>query len=559
MKFLGKVNPKGSVSDCKNSKSFLKRPPFAVCAVVLFLVFFHPSIHNTIYARTEISRGAYVASGIGDARILIPFLADDSSSGSICELVYNGLTKTDKDLKITGDLAESWEVLEGGLKIVFHLRKDAKWHDGTSLTASDVEFTYRTILDPETGCPYISSYRDIEKITVIDPYTIRFDYSRPYAPALLKFGMGIIPEHLYSGFDDLRKSPYARAPVGTGPYKFVKWQSGQFIILKANPDYYEHRPHIKRYVYRIIPDQAVQFLELVAGGIDSMNLNPYQFHYRSETRQFRERINKYSYLAHSYTYIGYNLEDPLFSDRKVRKALSYAINKKEIIEAVLLGLGEPCTGPFLKNTPYYAQDAASYDYDPGKARHLLKEAGWEDNDKDGVLEKDGRRFSFILATNQGNQVREDIATIVQRQWSSIGVRAEIQVVAWSAFIDQFVNKKNFQATILGWTLPIDPDLYAVWHSDSAEPGGLNFISYSDKSVDRLIEEGRRQFDKQERARIYRKIHRMIAEDAPYTFLYFPHATPAVNKRFKGIIPAPAGIGYNFIDWYVPEDEVKYDF
>jgi peptide/nickel transport system substrate-binding protein len=549
------------VSQESKSTPFLKRSLPFVRVVIFFLLvsfLFGPAVYSN--PDKWVSRDAYVSSGLGDARILIPFLADDSSSGSICALIYNGLTKTDKDLNIVGDLAESWDIEEGGLFITFNLRKNVLWHDGVPMTAADVKFTYETILDPQTGCPYISSYKDIKNIKVIDPYTIRFDYEKPYAPALLKFGMGVIPKHLYAGAkEDIKKSRYARAPVGTGPYKFSRWESGQYIVLEANQEYFEHVPGIKRYVYRIIADQAVQLLELVSGDVDSMVLNPYQYFYRSETSRFKERINKYRYLAHSYTYIGYNLKDPLFEDERVRQALSYAINKKRIIEAVLLGLGESCTGPFIKGSPYYDEMAAAYEYDPEKATKLLELAGWRDTDNDGILEKEGREFRFILATNQGNQVRQDVATVVQRQWARLGVNAKIQVIAWSSFLDQFINKKNFQATILGWTMPIDPDAYTVWHSDSKKPGGLNFISYSNEKVDELIEAGIRQFDPDERGKIYRQVHRYIAEEAPYTFLFFPYATPAIQKRFKGIKPELAGIGYNFIDWYVPPSEVKYKF
>jgi len=522
----------------------------------LSLLLFVPSAHS----RDEwASRDAYVNAALADARILIPFLADDVPSSSVCSLVYNGLTKVGKDLSIVPDLAESWEISDEGRTITFYLRKGVYWHDGRPFTAEDVLFTFETIRDPGTGCPYISNYADIEKIEAVDPYTVRFRYKKPYAPALLKLGMGIVPAHLFSGVKDIRRSPYARAPVGTGPYMLSRWKSGENMILEAYPDYFEHIPGIKWYVYRVIPDQAVQFLELVSGSLDSMELNPYQFLYRSSEEEFRKKFNKYGYLSHSYSYIGYNLKDPLFADVRVRKALSYAIDKKKIIGAVLLGLGESCTGPFLKGTPFYDETASGYEYDPEKAVRFLREAGWKDTDGDGILEKDGREFRFGLATNQGSQVREAVATIVQSQWAAVGVKVDIQVVAWSAFLDQFVNKKNFQAVILGWTIPVDPDLYSVWHSGSMKPGGLNFISYSNKRVDTLIEQGRREFDPEKRADIYKRIHVILSEEAPYTFLFFPYATPAVNKRFKGIEPAPAGIGYNFVDWYVPEKEVKYKF
>ena len=504
-------------------------------------------------------RDAYVSSSIGDARILIPFFADDTSSAAICGLIYNGLTKVDKDLSITGDLAESWDVSGDGLEIIFHLRKGVQWHDGEPFTAEDVKFTYDKILDPSTGSAYISSYSDITGIQARDDHTVVFRYSRPYSPALSKFGMGIIPSHIFSAEDNIRSSPYARRPIGTGPYVFSRWDTGQYIVLDAFGKYFEGEPGIKRYVSTVIPDQSVQFLELVSGGIDSMELNPYQYVYRSDTPGFRQKIDKFRYLSHSYSYIGYNLEDPILGDIRVRRALSYAIDRRQMIDSVLLGLGEECSGPFLKGTPFYDPSVEGYEYDPDKAAKLLRQAGWVDTDGDGVLEKGDMEFRIKLATNQGNQVREDAATVVQSQWEKVGVKAQIQVVAWSAFLDQFINKRNFQAVLLGWTIPVDPDIFSVWHSDSAVQGGLNFISLKDAELDALIEDGRREFDPGKRAGIYKKAHRRINELAPYTFLYFPQALPAVNRRFKGIEPASAGIGYNFIDWYVPEDEVKYKF
>ena len=534
------------------------RSLFAKRAVTCFLLCI--VMCSVSHARPEtVPRDACVASGIGDARVLIPIFADDVSSSSICALVYNGLTKVNKDLEIVGDLAEFWKVSEDGKVITFYLRKNVLWHDGTPFTAEDVKFTFETILKPDTGCPYVSSFNDIETIDVIDPHTVRFNYAQAYAPALLKLGMGIMPKHLFSGIEDIRRSPYARAPIGTGPYKFIEWESGQYIILEANRDYFEHAPGVKRYVYRIIPDQSVEFLELISGGVDSMQLNPYQFRYRSSTPEFSGSINKYKYLAPSYTYIGYNINDPVLEDPKVRRALSHAINKDEMIEAALLGLGEPCTGPFAKNSPYYNHEVNMYDYDPEKAKKLLQEAGWEDIDDDGVLEKGGKELVLSIVTNQGSQVREDVATIVERQWSEVGIKTDVRVVAWAAFLDQFISRKDFQAVILGWSLSIDPDCYSIWHSDSMRLGGLNSVSYSNKEVDALIEAGRREFNTEERKKIYHEIHRLIALDAPYTFLFSAYATPAVNKRFHGIEAAPAGIFYNFIDWYVPEDEVKYKF
>jgi peptide/nickel transport system substrate-binding protein len=499
---------------------------------------------------------AYVTGSIADAVNLIPILHTDSASSSITGVVFNGLTKVDKDLNIVGDLAERWEVSEDGKEIIFFLRRGVKWQDGAPLTTGDIKFTFEAILNPKNACPYAANHMDIEKIDIIDDYTVKFIYSQPYAPALSKLGTSIIPKHLYRD-EDLRSSKLKRDPMGCGPYVFKKWKTDQYIILESNRDYFEHRPYIDRNVMRVIPNQAVQFLELTTGGIDQMSLNSYQYVYRTDTEKFKSKCNKYEYLSRAYTYIGYNLNDPLFKDKKVRKALSCAIDKGEIIDGVLLGLGEPCTGPFFKETPYYSKRAEAYKYDKEKARRLLKEAGWVDTDGDGILDKNGTPFKFKLITNQGNKEREDIAIIVQRKWKELGIGVEVQVIAWAAFLNEFVDKKKFQAVVLGWSMALDPDSYVVWHSASSKEGGLNFVSYKNEEVDRLIEDGRRTFNNEKRIEIYNRIHEIIADDAPYTFLYFPYAKVAISKRFKGIKPAPAGLGYNFIDWYVDPGDWKY--
>lgn len=523
-----------------------------LCIIAAFLFVFSPHFCESAGHYGD----AYVTGSIADARNLIPFLATDTASSGVTSLVFNGLTKVDKDLNIVGDIAESWSISRDGSEIIFSLRKNIKWHDGLPLTARDVKWTFEAVLDPKNACPYSSDFMDIKSIDIVDDYTVKFVYSRPYAPALSKLGMSIAPEHLLKG-EDLINTAFKRSPVGCGPYIFKEWKTDQHIILESNMEYFEHRPYITRHVTRVIPDLSVQYLELITGGIDSMGLTPYQYFYRTDTKPFKSKYNKYKYLSRSYSYIGYNLSDHLFTDKRVRQALSYAIDKNDIITGVLMGLGEPCTGPFFKETPYYNTNAARYEYDKEKAIRLLDEAGWRDTDGDGILDKDGKPFRFKLITNQGNKDREDIATVVQSQWKEIGVLADVQIIAWASFLNEFVDKKRFQAVILGWTLPLDPDCYVVWHSVSAKASGFNFVSYKNEEVDALIEEGRMTFDKERRIEIYRRIHELIADDAPYTFLYFPYMAAAISKRFKGIDPAPAGIGYNFIDWYVEPGEVKY--
>jgi len=497
-----------------------------------------------------------VEGSIGDASNLIPILSSDATSHSISGLVFNGLVKYDKDLNIVGDLAESWDISNDGLVFTFHLRKGVTWHDGNPFTAADVLYTYRVTVDPATPTAYAGDFLKVKKAEVIDPHTFRVTYDTPFAPALSSWGATILPRHLLEG-NDITKSPLSRHPIGTGPFIFKDWVTGQKIVLTSNHDYFEKRPYIDGYIMRIIPDMATMFLELRAKGIDQMNLTPLQHTRQTENNLFRNNFNKYRYLAFAYTYLGYNLENPMFADKRVRQAISYAINKEEIIRGVLLGLGKIATGPFKPGTWTYNPDVRRYHYNPEEAKRLLAQVGWRDTDGDGLLDRDGTPFEFEIVTNQGNEVRAKCAEIIQRRLADIGIKVKIRIIEWAAFINDFINKRRFDATILGWTITLDPDLYDVWHSSKTKPGELNFISYRNEEVDELLEKGRSTFERAERKRCYVRIQEILAEEQPYTFLYVPDSLPIISARFRGISPAPLGISYNFIKWYVPRAEQRY--
>ena len=497
-----------------------------------------------------------VEGSIGDASNLIPILSSDSTSHDIAGLIYNGLVKYDKDMNIVGDLAESWEIAPKGLVITFHLRKGVRWHDGRPFTAEDCLYTYRVTIDPKTPTAYAGDFLKVTRAEVLGPHTFRVTYDKPFAPALMSWGSAILPKHLLSG-RDLAASPLTRHPIGTGPYKFKEWVTGQKIVLGSNPDYFEGRPYIDGYIMRIIPDMATMFLELRTKGIDRMGLTPLQYARQTENNLFRRNFNKYRYLSFSYTFLGYNLKNSRFADKRVRQAIAYAINKTEIIQGVLLGLGREATGPYKPGTWPYNPRVKTYPHDPAKAKSLLAEAGWKDGNGDGILEKGGEPFVFEIITNQGNEVRGKTAEIIQRRLAEVGIKVNIRVLEWAAFVNDFINKRKFDATILGWTVPLDPDSYDVWHSSKTGPDELNFISFANSEVDDLLEKGRSTFDLGERKRAYYRIQELLAEEQPYTFLYVPDALPIVHARFRGIEPAPLGIGHNFIKWYVPRGEQRF--
>ena len=492
---------------------------------------------------------AIVEGSIGDVSGFLTAVTTDASSHEAAGYVFNGLVRYDKNLKLEGELAESWEVSPDGKRITFHLRKGVRWHDGVPLTSDDVMFTYRRMIDPRTPTAYGEDFKQVRRATAPDPNTFVVEYSRPFAPALASWGMHVLPRHLLEKYPDISKSPLNKKPVGTGPYRFVEWKTGEKVVFDANPDYFEGKPYISRVITRVIPDQATMFLELKSGGVDIMTLTPPQYVRQTETAEFKKSFNRYKYTASGYTYLGFRLSHPFFKDKRVRQAIAHAADKKSLIDGVLLGLGQEATGPYKPGTWAYNPDVKKYPHDPLRAKALLAEAGWKE--KDGVLVKDGRPFEFTVLTNAGNDARAKTAAILQQNLAEVGIRMQIRTVEWAAFINEFIDKRKFDAVILGWNITPDPDQFDIWHSSKTGPKELNHVGFANPEVDRLLDEGRSTFDLEKRKKAYFRIQEILAEEQPYVFLYVPEALPVVHNRFRGIVPAPAGITYNFIKWYVP--------
>ncbi len=508
-------------------------------------------------ANPAVATGDSIVEGtIGEASTLIPLLATDASSHAVAGQIYNGLVKYDKNLNIVGDLAKSFTISSDGLVIIFHLHPGVKWHDGAPLTSRDVLYTYQVTIDPKTPTAYAEDFKQVKNITALDSLTIRVTYDSPFAPALASWGVNILPAHLLEG-KDIATSPLARKPVGTGPYRFNEWVPGQKIVLEANKEYFEGRPYIDRYIYRIIPDSSTMYMELKAGGIDLMNLTPVQYARQTTAKSFTSRFNKFRYPSSSYLYMGYNLRHPLFRDKRIRQAMTAAINKDELIQGVLFGMGQKAYGPIVPGRWAYNPAVKDIVYDPKHAAELLAQAGWTQKNSDGILVKDGKPFKFTILTNQGNQQRLMTAQIVQQRLRLVGIDVKIRVVEWAAFLKEFVNKGNFEVVMLAWSISQDPDMYDIWHSSKNKPGELNFIGFNNSEVDRLLIEGRNTFDIEKRKRAYFRIQEILADEQPYTFLYVPDSLPVVSSRIRGVEPSPAGIGHNQIRWYVPKNEQVY--
>ncbi|EHJ47923.1 extracellular solute-binding protein family 5 [Solidesulfovibrio carbinoliphilus subsp. oakridgensis] len=498
--------------------------------------------------------GRIVMATIGEPSNLIPPLASDSASHEVADLLYVSPLRYDKDIQLECMAAERYEVLDGGKLLKFWLKPGIRWTDGVELTAEDVEFTYKLMVDPKTPTAYAEDYKAVASFTVTGKYSFEVRYAEPFARSLVTWAGSILPKHLLEG-QDLMNTKYAREPVGAGPYRLVSWEPGRRLVLDVNTDYFEGRPYIDQVVYRIIPDTATMFLELKAGGIDMMGLTPQQYLYQTKGPAFDADWRKFKYLSFAYTYLGYNLKSPFFADVRVRQALAHAVNKDDIVKGALLGLGLPTIGPYKPGTWMYDTDIKDYAFDPALAKSLLAEAGWQDRNGDGVLEDpSGRPFRFTILTNQGNDQRVKAATIIQSQFAAIGVMVEIRTVEWASFIKEFVDKGNFDALVLGWTISQDPDVYDVWHGSRAVPGGLNFVGYKNPEADALLERGRRTVDQAERKKIYDAFQEILHKDQPYLFLFAPYALPILSSRFQDVAVAPAGITYNFTKWWIPRDK-----
>jgi peptide/nickel transport system substrate-binding protein len=503
----------------------------------------------------------YIDSLLGDISSLIPTITSDGSSHAVGNLIYSGLVRYDKNLSPEGDLAESWTFSPDCRRLTFRLRPGVTWHDGQPFTADDVVFTWKAIVDSKTPSPYKADYLDVERVEAEGPGVVHVDYRQPYAKALTSWSTWILPRHLLEPFvreGRIREAPQNwNAPVGTGPYRFVSRKAGERVVLVANPGYWEGRPHLSRVVYRVIPSQATTFLELKAKGVDSAALTALQYKRQTDYPAFKRAYAKFHYPSNAYTYFGFNLKDPRFADRRVRQAFAHAINKRELIDGVILGMGREATGPYKPGTWAYTDRVKTYPYDMDRARALLAEAGWRERNADGLLVKDGKPFTFEILTNQGNDERKKIAEILQSQLRELGVGAEIRILEWAALLKEHIRKRRFEAIVLGWGTGVDPDQFVIWHSSQQSPEQMNHIGYSNPAADAALEQGRSACVQAERVKHYHRLQEILAEDQPIVFLYFREALPVVSSRIHGIQPGPNGINFNFTKWFVPRQLQRY--
>ena len=462
--------------------------------------------------------------------------------------IHAGETSEQKNL--AGHYQEILPLTEHNPIIVFNLRKGVRFHDGHEFDSGDVLFTYKAIMNPRNASPRTSDYEPIKSVEPLGSHKIKIVYKRLFSPAINSWFMGILPEHLLNDKAmkkeaeekgvatesfTLRDSQFNRHPVGTGPFVFKEWQSDELIRLAGNKDYWESPAEYEEYVMRIVPDALTQEMEFYAGAVDNYSVQPHQ------VSRFKkdEKYQNFSSVGYFYSYIGYNQRNPLFKSAEVRRALGMAIDVEQIIQYILYGEGERVTGPYPKITDWYDPYIQPLPYDPEGALKILNSLGWRKNE-DGFLEKDGKVFEFNLITNAGNPIRKNILTIAQNSWNKLGIKCNTQIFEWAVFLKDFVNALKYDALILGWSMGIDPDLYQIWHSSQAGPKQLNFVGYENPDVDRLIVRIRREYDKKKQVQMAHELHRQIAKDQPYTFLYVAKSTQLLDKKIIIVERQPDG-------------------
>lgn len=471
---------------------------------------------------------------------LNPILANDSASSEISDWLFNGLFKYDKDGNVITEIASSYQFVTP-TKLIINLRRDILWHDKVRLTSKDVVFTYEKIIDPKVFNSIKSNFSEVESVKALDDFTVEVIYKKPYFKALETWMVGLLPYHILKDEKDLMTSSFNKNPIGTGSYRLKEFKTAADIELIANDDFFDGKPKIDRILYKFLPDPNTSFLYLKQKKLDIGSLTPMQVS-RQIDDSFQNSFEILNRASFGFTYLGFNLENPKFQDLKVRQALSLAINRQELVDILFFGYGEVCNGPFMPNSFAYNDEVKAINQDLEKAKKLLKEAGYDENNP----------LVFELVTNTGNDIRVNTAQILQYQLAKIGVEMKIRVMEWQAFLNTVVTPRKFETVLLGWSLALMPDAYPLWHSASAKLGGFNLVNYKNKKVDELIELGSGTINKDELAVIYKEIFKIIATDLPYLFLYIPDGISAINKKIENVEPAFIGIMHNQKDWIISE-------
>jgi len=447
--------------------------------------------------------------------------------------------------------------------IRFTLRHDVRWHDGAPFTSADVAFTYHAIMDERVASPRSSDFELVSSLTTPDPYSVIVRYKKPFSPALLSWMQAILPAHLLEKVEPTKWAElYNRHPIGTGPFKFGEWKTNEYIRLIKNSDYYLGSPWLDSVVFRVLPDPLTLQLAFQTRQVDFWNAEPWAVQGVIKDHRF----DIFSSAGNMYNYIGWNLRRPMFQDLRVRQAMAEAVNVAQMIRYIIYGHGVQSTGIFTPKMWFFDPKVQPLPYDPEAAKKLLDAAGWKLG-PDGIRIKDGKRLSFTLLANNGNEIRRDIATLVQDDLKKVGIEVKVEIYEWAVLLKNFVNKGEFDAIVLGWGLGNDFDQYAIWHSSQTHPQELNFVDFQNPTVDHLLVDLRQEYSRPAILSMAAELQQTIYAEQPYLFLFVPEGTSVMWKGSYRIcqpgtktgewIDSPvhmtkAGWNYNIEWFYRPE-------
>ena len=516
-----------------------------------------------------------------DPGTLNPLFTSSVYETYVEDTLFDGLFTFNSDFEwiINESMVESWEKTEDHKTWTVKLRAGLKWHDGHPLTAHDVAFTWEAIMDDAVPTKTLRSGRDqLESVTALDDLTVRFVHKEALPTGKWNMLYSILPKHIIGDKNDenrkkdpsLKKDPYylnyAQAPIGCGPYKFVRWERNREIVVERWDDYHGKKPHFKRQIFKVVkdPNQALNLFK--KGELDEIEITPLQFATQTNDANFAKVGVKAFHPTWSYYCVGWNgikasdKSNPFFTDRLVRRAMAHAANIPLVLKNLTYGLSKQASGIFQPGAWMYNEQVQLLPYDLDKARALLDEAGWKVNESDGgrYKEIDGEqvKFEFTILIPQGSSIGPAFAAIFMEDLAQIGVTLKQQTLDFSALLDR-LRGKNYEAFMLGWSTGIDPDTNRnLWHTDEAK-SGRNFVSYSNPRVDELFELSRREFDTTKRADQFKEIHKLIYDDQPYMFILSRAATWAFHKRIRGVTFSPRGVFSVYpshLDWWVRKED-----
>lgn len=445
-----------------------------------------------------------------DAGTLDPRLARDTTAYRADDLIFSGLVHLTPSLKAVPDLAKSWENPDPTTWI-FHLRDGLKFSDGSPLTADDVVYTYKSEIDPKSNTPQRALYAPIKSVEAVDPVTVKFTLSAPYAPLLSYMDLGIVSKAEADAGRDI-----ATNPVGAGPMTLAAWNRGNDIELDANPDYWGGAPKMQHVVLKVISDNSARAQAFEAGDLDAIQspLSPQDIQRLKADPRFGNVIT----AGLGVTYINFNCKDPLLADPKMREAFSMLIDSKTIVSDIYQGVDQAATSVLLPSSWAYSGDIKQPPFDPDGAVKLFNQLGWTDTNGDGILDKGGKKLTITLSTHSEDPNRVQAIEFIQATMQQAGVDAQTKISDWPTFSTNYVQKSLHQIALLGWLNIVDPD--RLLFSQLSTNGPTNWGGYSNPEVDKLLEAGRTDLDQAQRAKDYQQAAAIIAKQVPYYIISY---------------------------------------